>query len=103
MHKKIHNNLHSYHASKLLTNYEVTEIHTRKSEDVHINEFDKTLAISNSINLKVGSIWNALDSVIKSGAYRMSVATFSKHVKNVYISKYSNVCTKENCYVCNNE
>ena len=100
MHKKIDKKLHPYHISKLITNHELTGKQTRNSADVHINEFDKTLAIANSINLKVGTLWNELDPEIKNKAHKVSIATFTKNVKENYISKYSDVCTNEKCYIC---
>lgn len=102
MYKKINNKLHPYHSSKLLTNFETTGKHTRKSNDIHIHEFDKTLATVNSINLKVGIPWNELNSEIKDLAHKRTLATFTKNVKKDYITRYSDVCTKENCYICLN-
>ena len=103
MHKKINKKLHPYHTSKLLTNYELTGKYTRNSEEIHINELDKTLATVNSINLKIGTLWNELESEIKNKAHKISITTFTKNVKKMYISKYSDVCCKENCYICENQ
>ena len=100
VYKKIHNKLHPYITSKLLTNLEITQKHTRKSDDIHIHEIDKSLATVNSINLKVGTVWNDLDSEIKNKAHTVTIATFTKDVKKSYISRYSDVCIKENCYTC---
>ena len=87
----------------MLTNYELTGKYTRNSEEIHINELDKTLATVNSINLKIGTLWNELDSEIKNKAHKISIKTFTKNVKKIYISKYSDVCSKENCYICENQ
>ena len=103
VYKKINNKLHPYHTSKLPTNFEITKKLTRKSEDIYINEFDKILAKTNSINLKVGSSWNELSSDIKIKAHKITISTFTKDVKKHYFSRYSNICTKENCYVCENQ
>ena len=103
MFKKINNKLHPYLTSKLLTNFELTGIQTRNSDDIHINEFDKTLATVNSINLKFGTLWNELNSEIKNKAHKITIATFTKNVKKEYISRYSETCIKENCYICENQ
>ena len=100
VYKKIHNKPHPYLSSRLLTNLETTKKHTRKSDDIHIHEIDKSLATVNSINLKVGTVWNDLDSEIKNKAHTVTIATFNKDVKKSYISRYSDVCIKENCYTC---
>ena len=103
VHKKCHKKLHSYHTSKLLTNYEITGINTRCGNDVHINEPENSLTRVNSINFKIGMYWNELNSEIKEKAFRISISTFTKHVKNDYISRYSEVCNKESCYICENQ
>ena len=103
MFKKVNKKLHSYHTSKLLTNYETTGKHTRTENDVHINVTDNNLSKTNSINLKAGNNWNELPSEIKDNAHKVTISTFTKHVKNSYISKYSNTCTKDQCYVCENQ
>ena len=102
MYKKCHNNLHNYHNSKVLTNYDVTHIETRNANDVHVYETESNLITVNSINFKVG-YWNALDSEMKTKVFKLSISTFTKHVKDMYISKYSYVCNKDNCYVCENQ
>ena len=103
MYKKFHNKLHSYHTSKLLTNYEVTGKYTRIENDVHINDPDNTLSKINSINFRVGNLWNELPLEIKRTSHKVTISTFTKKVKIEYISKYSDTCTKDNCYICENE
>ena len=102
MYKKINNKLHSYHTSKLLTNFEITNKHTRKSDDIYINRIGKTLVTANSINLKVGNSWNELSSEIKNKAHNVTIATFTKDVKKNYVATYSDACVQENCYICGN-
>ena len=103
MYKKNHQKLHKYHTSKLLAKYEVTEINTRRENDVYVNEPENTLTTANSINLKVGKYWNGLSSEIKDNAFKTSIATFVNHVKNEYFSRYSDTCIKDSCYVCENK
>ena len=51
----------------------------------------------------MGIPWNELDSEIKDRAHKITLSTFTKNVKKDYISRYSEVCIKENCYICENK
>ena len=56
----------------------------------------------NSINYKVGKVWNEIGHDIQAYALKSNL-TFTKHVKKWYTDQYSVVCNDMlNCYVCNN-
>ena len=101
MFKKIHNTLHSYHTSKLLTNYEITQTNTRQKDNINIDIQNNTnLSKMNSINYKVGTAWNELDQSVKEHALQ-SLPTFTRNVRKWYISKYKETCNIDHCYTCN--
>ena len=98
MYKKIQKTLHSYHSSKLTTNFEITQKHTRQKENININR-QNNIGKINSINYKVGTSWNELDPDVKKYASK-TASTFIQHVKRVYFSKYLDTCTIQCCYIC---
>ena len=99
MYKKMQSKLHSYHASKLTTNYERNNTDTRQRHDVNVHMHKNKLSEINTINYKVGTSWNELSFDTKMLAFK-TLPTFTKRVKNLYLTKYTDTCTKRNCYVC---
>ena len=99
--KKIQNKLHHYHSSKLTMNYEKQTIVTRQRFDVQMssNEDNNNLSRINSINYKVGTNWNKLPFNSKMLAFK-TIPTFVKHIKNLYLATYTDVCNIKDCYSC---
>ena len=105
MYKKTQGTLHSYHSAQLPQNSDEHDARkssgtqTRQYLDVKLGKASKFLEI-NSINRKIGLAWNNLPKTIKESKYK-TVNTFTKHVKEFYLSKYQIECVKLNCYICN--
>ena len=102
MHRKIHNKLHSYHTSKLPTNFEITKKDTRKKNDICVPLLKTKITKMNSINFKVGTSWNELDLEVRKSSTK-SLKTFTSHLKVYYLSRYSFICNINHCYVCEND
>ena len=100
MHKKIHNKLHAYHASKLVSNFEISNRNTRNKDDINIVSHNNNLFRMNSINYRIGTCWNELDLEVRKYSTK-SAKTFTQHVKKWYLSRYSYVCNINDCYICN--
>ena len=100
MYKRKHNILPSYHSERLVTNFERKQLNTRQKYDVDISKCNKIISQINNINYKVGKSWNELPFEIKESSFK-SLSSFSRHIQNIYLSKYSDKCSTSNCYVCN--
>ena len=99
MFKKCHGTLHKYHSERLGTKFELGTTQTRQKHDIIIKERNANSSI-NSINVKVGTVWNRLAFEIKDSKFK-SIGTFNKHIKKSYISLYNTECNDKHCYVCN--
>ena len=99
MFKKRQGILHRYHSQTLVTKFDVGKTETRQKHDVIIKE-NNTNSTVNSINVKVGTIWNKLPFETKNCVFK-SIGSFNKHIKKAYISLYTTVCKDKHCYVCN--
>ena len=99
MHKKANNTLHEYHVSKLLTNFEKTQVNSRYKDNIKLDKQNNNLSKINSINYKVGTSWNELDLSIRASVSK-TLPTLTRHVKNWYLSKYNGTCILDCCYVC---
>ena len=100
VYKRTNNTLHCYHASKLKTNFEITQTNTRKKDDINITKPKTTLTKINSLNYKIGSSWNQLDSEIRIYLSK-TLQTFTRHVKRCFLSQYQDECKIKSCYICN--
>ena len=76
MYRKTHGTLHGYHTSKLMTNFEVTQINTRHKDDIKIETQTNRLFKMNSINYKIGTSWNNLTLDVRKYAIK-SVRSFT--------------------------
>ena len=99
MFKRLQNRLHQYHSTQIIMNYERQTIATRQRYDVIIEPHKNNFFQTNSINFKIGTTWNELPTDAKMLAFK-TLPTFAKRIKNIYLSKYTDVCTKVNCYTC---
>ena len=79
MYKKVNSTLHSYHTSKLATNFEITQKDTRQKDNVYVKTHDNNFLKINSINYKVGMAWNELTPDIKEQVLK-TPSTFTKIV-----------------------
>ena len=100
IYKKMNKKLPNYHASKLQTNFDITGTNTRQKDDIYIKKPGNTLTKINSMNYKVGTSWNQLETQTREYAHK-SLPTFVKHVKKCYISNYIDRCKIKPCHVCN--
>lgn len=99
-HKKLKNLLPYYHELQLLTREEYIPNHTRTRQQNHIYIHSiKTNIEKRLLNYSVGMTWNKLPENIKSLSH-LSPKSFSKHLKNYFLSQYVNICTIANCYIC---
>ena len=101
MYKKLQNRLHHYHTSQLSMKHERQTIATRQRFDVQLDkkQLKNNFSRINAINHKIGSSWNELPLDAKMLAFK-TLPTFTKRVKNIYLSKYPIKCYKRNCYSC---
>ena len=99
MYKKKQSILPSYHCGQLITNFERRQLNTRQRYDVDIFRCKTILTQINSINYKVGKSWNELPFETKEATFK-SMSSFARHIKNLYLSKYSDTCIIPDCYVC---
>ena len=100
VHKKTQGKLHNYHSSQIIIKSEFNDLETRQKHDVNLKLYPSNCLRINSINYKFGKAWNELPFSIKDKIYKTS-RTFSKHVKEFYLSKYDKHCEIMNCYICN--
>ena len=99
MYKKKLEKIPDYHSEQLLTNFERKQLNTRQRHDIDIRKCNNCLTQINSINYKVGKSWNELPLEIKESPPK-SLPSFTKHVKELYISNYSDQCYISKCYIC---
>ena len=99
-HRKIHATVPQYHISQLLTHEQSVQSHmtTRQCQDIYIHPIRNELS-KQTINYSVGHTWNNLPLEIRE-KHNLSLSRFSNIIKDYYISKYSNRCTLNNCYIC---
>ena len=100
MYRKFHGNLHEYHSSKLLTNFDITQTTTRKKDDIYIDSHSNNVSRINSINYKIGTSWNELSLEVRNYASK-SIQTFTQQLKKSYLSKYAYTCDIQCCNICN--
>ena len=100
MFKRCHGTLHPYHWKQLCTKAELLDINTRQKYDVKMETHSENSKI-NSIKAKIGNVWNNLPFDIKSKNFN-TITTFTKHIKQIYISKYNTHCKIRHCYICKN-
>ena len=98
--KQKHGILHSYHASKLLTNSQQLSVTTRQSSDIFVSRCHSNIN-KQSINHKVGTVWNSLPKEIRNQPL-VSEKSFARRLKQYFLSQYKEVCDISDCYVCNN-
>ena len=93
---KLHN---SYHSMQVPTKSDAASSETRQKYDVVVKPHTNNDYKVNSINYKIGSPWNEVPFTIKERLYK-TAATFTKHVKTHYLSKYTIECLIRKCYIC---
>ena len=91
MFKKFHGKLHPYHSKQLETKLDINQTATRQKYDVKMETHSENSKI-NSIKDKIGNVWNNLPFDIKSKNFN-TITTFTKHIKQIYISKYKGLCS----------
>ena len=100
VYKKSQAKLHSYHSMQLPIKSQSSDAETRQRYDVVLKTYPNDFSKMNSLNYKIGKVWNDLPFDIKDGMYR-TIDTFSKHVKKHYLSQYEKItCQVKNCYIC---
>ena len=98
--KEKQGSLHNYHSSKLQTNMQHHSTMTRQSSDINISRWTKNVH-KQTINFKIGTIWNALPREIRNVTL-ISEHSFAKKLKKYLISQYRDNCEIQNCYICKN-
>ena len=101
MYKKTQGILPTYHCKQIPTKYDDSDnidIETRQKYNV-ILQTHSTCSDINSLNSKIGTVWNKLPFEIKSTNFK-TINTFAKYVKANYMSKYVTECSIRNCYIC---
>lgn len=91
--------LHTYHSSKLYNPLSQRVVHTRQDHDVNINRWTSNIQ-KQTLNYKIGTAWNSLPREIKCSPL-VSEHSFAKKLKKYYLSKYTDTCNIQGCYVCN--
>ena len=87
--------LHDYHSARLPL---ISRSRTRQLNDVLIFR-TRTMLQTQSINYKIGHNWNSLPFNIKNEPI-ISLKSFSKKLKLLFINKYQTHCSTSGCYVC---
>lgn len=80
------------YSNRFLHNYPTRQYDNIHCQNIHLN-IEKQ-----SINFKISTSWNNLPNTIKTSM--ISQSTFSKKLRDHYISNYQNLCNIVNCYVC---
>ena len=101
VYKKFHGKLPSYHSEQLVINKESRQLNTRQKYDVNISTANDIFSRTNTINYKIGKSWNELSFETKKTQFKTQ-SNFTKHIKGIYTSKYSDICNISNCYTCKN-
>ena len=96
------NRLPIYHASRLQYNHELRHRSTRQDDSIAL-EIPNNLLEINSLNLKIGSAWNEVPSLVKINLKRKksSEKAFATRMKNYTIKDYNVPCSIPSCYICN--
>ena len=98
MYKKLQNRLHHYHSSKLIMNFDRQTITTRQKYDVYIDTRANALTRINAFCFKISNCWNELPIDVKMLAFK-TLPTYAKGIKRFYLSNYSDICNKNDCYI----
>ena len=103
MYKSIKGVVHNYHASKLVSKSDNSNIVTRQAHNVVIlrHRHSKQYKI-NSLNYKIGTAWNELPLNIKTKSV-FTLNTFTRAVKMMLLDRYdtNSICKDKHCYSCN--
>ena len=93
--------LPQYHSAQIPCKYDPDLTQTRQKYDIKMKIPNNKCSEINSLNYKLGNVWNDLPFDLKDGHFR-TIQTFSKHVKNHYSSSYKKHCEIKHCYICKN-
>jgi hypothetical protein len=92
------NILKPYFINALRPNYAVHTYNTRQTNDIF--QQNVTMSIqSQLLNHKISTAWNKLPISLKSDNFT-SIHSFTRALKTYFLSMYSVVCQRPNCYVC---
>ena len=80
------------------TNNTIHSHNTRSNMDIHIPNVTHRLS-KNTINYKLGTVWNKLPDYLKHGLF-VSHSAFKKSLKKFLLEPYGHPCTESNCYIC---
>ena len=80
------------------TNNTIHSHNTRSNMDIHIPNVTHRLS-KNTINYKLGTVWNKLPDYLKHGLF-VSHSAFKKSLKKFLLEPYGLPCTVSNCYIC---
>ena len=101
-HKYVNNSLPEYFLTNFIsTNNDVHNRLTRNSDKLVVPVHRRQCFRSGLRFTIVKTVNESSDNVI-SKCSTHSLNSFSKYVKNKYINNYSLMCTRQNCYICQN-
>lgn len=88
-----------YFHDQLYSNRLVHPYTTRQRNNIHCHNIHSNIEKKQSINFKISTTWNNLPNSLK--LINISQHSFSKKLRNHFISKYLTECYVQNCYICN--
>ena len=86
-----------YFLNQLPTNKSIHNYDTRRRNDIHHQNI-KTNIEKQTLNSKISTSWNYLPDNLK--LINISQYTLTKSLKKYFVSKYSDTCLVQNCYIC---
>ena len=99
MYKNMMGKLPKYHDNQIPTKASIMNSETRQKHDIILNKHKNNYSKTNSLNYKIGNAWNELPFTTKDTQFK-TVGGFAKHVKTIYLSKYSRECKIRKCRIC---
>ena len=100
-HKSLNNQLPAYFSNlNFNTNNSRHNYGLRNNDQLFWGGVDTTHYLRNSIEYNIINIHNTLP-VSVSSQFSKSLVTFSKLVKNIFLSTYDPVCSLPQCFSCN--
>lgn len=97
-HKNLKGLLPLYFKNELQTITDTHQYHTRQYNQIYAHNINQELS-KQTINYKIAICWNQLpDAIFQYSHY--STKSFSKRLKHHFLSIYSQICDKQQCYIC---
>ena len=100
-HKITNNKAPSFFMSMFTTNISIHGIATRQALNIY-NPITRTIYAEKCVRHYIPQLITAFPDTVTSKLTTHSLQGFSNYMKNYFLLSYKTVCTKQNCYVCQN-